>query len=94
VFREIDDAVNMVVIDVTDHEQIDSQRLSTFRMASLLNLFEPVLQVLAVNTSRSTVDQHHVRFVFSAVMQDEAITLAGRNDVQTKDHVRLHSQID
>jgi hypothetical protein len=67
-FRQLQDAVDMVVVNMADHQQVYGERIVIFEAARLSNLREPRLQVRPVDLRRPAVYQDEARVVLGAVV--------------------------
>jgi hypothetical protein len=84
--RQFEDALNMIVIDVANHEQIDGKRILIGKATNSPDLFEPRFQVRLVDVFGSAVYYDQAGIVIFAEVQEETVALARASDFQAKDH--------
>jgi len=92
---EIQHAFDVVIVQVTDHEDIDRQRGAVVETASVADLLHAGAQMRFIHIRRSAVDHHEAWLRLCPVMHHQAIALAGTNDVEGEAHGEsLLSQMD
>src|SRR5687768_2770683 len=85
-FRQLEHAFDVVVVDMTHHQEIDWKCGIVSKPTSLPYLRQTRLQMRLVNIRWSSIDQHQPRIVFRAVVQNEAIAFACASYVECEDH--------
>src|ERR1044071_1854709 len=85
-FREFENALDVIVVDVTDHHHVNRQRGIRIKPACLSDLRETRLEMGFINVRWSTVDQCQTRLVFGAEVKNEAVAFARTSYVQCKKH--------
>ena len=84
--EQAENAVDMVVVDMADHDEIDDQRLMVIKIALVAQLHQPRPEVVVVRAAGSAVDQDQDRLVLGSAMDQEAVALVGRQEFETHRH--------
>jgi hypothetical protein len=82
---QLKDALDVIVVDMTDQERIDDERLTRLDSALLTQPLEARLEVWPVDVRRPAIN-HDQAWLCSAEVQDEAVALAGAEYIETKEH--------
>src|SRR5687768_10222514 len=84
----IEDAVYVVVVDVTNNQEVHWQRRRTIVCSRAPDLREARLQVRFVNERWPAVDQCEPRIRLRTEMQKGAVTFSGAAYLETENHRR------
>ena len=66
---QLQDPVDVVVVDVADHHQIDGQRIGCGQASRLADRREPRLEMRRVDLCRAAVDEDQPRILLRAVVK-------------------------
>jgi hypothetical protein len=72
---------------MTEHHQINRQRLVVVDVPCLANLSKARFQLWLPDLGRSAIGQDKPRFIWSSKMKDRTISLAGSADIEAQDNV-------
>ncbi len=84
--REIEDALDMVVVHVAHHQPVDRERALAAQPARLADLHEPRLEMRLVDALRAAVDQDEPGLGPGPEVEQQAVALAGAAHVEAEDH--------
>jgi hypothetical protein len=84
-FGEVKNTLNVVVVDVADHQEVDNERLASRKVARGSDLLDARPQMLPVNILRAAVDYHEARQALRTEMDQQAVAIAGALQVHAED---------
>ena len=90
--REIEDAGDVIRIDVRHHQQIDRQRLLRPQSARLPELHESRSQVVGVRAVGAAIDDRELRSRFRAEVKKQTVAVTRAAHFETEDLRRLRSR--
>src|SRR4029077_19399325 len=71
---------------MTEHHQIDRQRLVVGDIPCLTNPIKARFQLWLPDLGRSAIGQNKPRFICGSKMKDRTISFAGSADIEAQDH--------
>ena len=83
--EQIDDAGNVVVVDVTDHDHADRQRLISAERELCADLLQTWAQIFFVHALGPAVDDHQLGIVDGTVVQEQCVALFREHRFKTED---------
>jgi hypothetical protein len=89
--REVEDPGDVIVIDVTDHDAVDRQRMVRGQAAGSRDRLEPRFEMPRVHRRGAAVDDREPGIGAPAEVQQETIALPGSPYIQAENHADLTS---